>query len=91
VSELGDKGLIKEVAGLFRLREEDLHQLENFLENIAERSAQKLVKTIQSRIIIPLHGFVYALGIPEVGKVVAGDLPISFNPWIDFVSQIHTT
>jgi NAD-dependent DNA ligase len=65
---VGDKGLIKEMAGLFRLREEVLLQLQNFLENFAERSAHKLVKTIQSRIIIPLNRFVYCVGHSGSGK-----------------------
>lgn len=75
VSTLIDRGLVKDLVDIFHLNKKDLLQLEGF----AERSAGKLVETIQSRKTIPLHRFLYALGIPQVGKVMAGDLARHFQ------------
>lgn len=72
---LVEHGLVKGLADLFRLRPEDLVQLEGF----AERSAQKLVDAIQSRKRTELARFLHALGIPEVGVSVAADLAEHFG------------
>jgi len=75
VSTLIERGLVKELADIFHLKKEDLLQLEGF----AERSAEKLVETIQSQKTITLDRFLYALGIPEVGTVMARDLARHFQ------------
>lgn len=72
---LVERGLVKGLADLFRLRPEDLMQLEGF----AERSAQKLVDAIQRRKRTELARFLLALGIPEVGVSVARDLAEHFG------------
>jgi DNA ligase (NAD+) len=75
VSALIDHGLVRSLADLFRLSKNDLLRLEGF----AERSAEKLVDAIQKRRRVELGRFLYALGIPEVGAAVAGDLAQNFG------------
>ena len=75
VSLLIDKGLIRDLADIFRLKKSDLLGLEGF----AERSAGKLIDAIQKRRHIELERFLYALGIPDVGAAVARDLAQNFR------------
>jgi DNA ligase (NAD+) len=75
VSALIDRGLVSNLADLFRLNENDLLRLEGF----AERSAAKLVDAIQKGRRVELGRFLYALGIPEVGASVARDLAQHFR------------
>jgi DNA ligase (NAD+) len=82
VSTLVDRGLVQNVADVFRLDADDLLQLEGF----AERSARRLVETIQRRKRVELRCFLYGLGIPEVGTAVAHDLADRFRS-LDAVRQ----
>ena len=75
VSALVQRGLVQSVADLFRLDADDLLQLEGF----AERSARRLVETIQRHKHVELRRFLYGLGIPEVGTAVARDLADHFR------------
>ena len=75
VSALIDRGLVSNLADLFRLDKNDLLRLEGF----AERSAAKLVDAIQKGCRVELGRFLYALGIPEVGAAVARDLAQHFQ------------
>ncbi|MDH3223245.1 MAG: NAD-dependent DNA ligase LigA, partial [Gemmatimonadota bacterium] len=63
-------GLVKELADLFDLREEQLTSLEGF----GKLSARNLVSAIQRRRKVELARFLTGLGIPEVGVTVARDL-----------------
>lgn len=62
-----DEGLIRDAADLFTLRREDIEELERF----AEKSAENIVNTIESRRKVPLARFIYALGIEHVGEETA--------------------
>jgi DNA ligase (NAD+) len=75
VSALIDHKLVRDLADLFRLKNNDLLRLEGF----AERSAAKLVAAIQKSRRVELDRFLYALGIPEVGAAVARDLAQHFR------------
>lgn len=75
VSALLDRDKVRSLADLFRLRPEDLLELEGF----AERSSKKLVQAIQDSRKVELARFLYALGIPEVGASVARDLAQHFR------------
>ncbi len=75
VSAIVDRKLVGDLADLFRLKKDDLLQLEGF----AERSAAKLVDAIQNSRRVELGRFLYALGIPEVGTAVARDLAQHFR------------
>ncbi len=65
-----DEGLIKDSADLFSLKEEDIRHLERF----AEKSAENIIKSIQSRKKIKLERFLFGLGIPQIGEETAIDL-----------------
>ncbi len=72
---LVDRGLVKELADLFDLRETQLEVLPGF----AEKSAGKLVEAIRAKKRIGLRRFLIGLGIPEVGEAVARDLSLHFK------------
>lgn len=72
---LVDEGLVKELADLFDLAEEDLMPLEGF----AEVSARNLVRGIAERRGVELARFLVGLGISEVGVTVAADLAAHFG------------
>ena len=72
---LVDEGLVKELADIFDLTEEDLVPLEGF----AEVSARNLVRAIGERRSVELARFLVGLGIPEVGVAVAADLAAHFR------------
>jgi len=74
-SLLVDRGLVRELADLFDVKEDDLVPLEGF----AELSASNLVRGIQARRRVELTRFLVGLGIPEVGFAVAGDLAAHFR------------
>ncbi len=68
-------GLVKELADLFDLREDQLTSLEGF----GELSARNLISAIQRRRNVELARFLTGLGIPEVGVTVARDLAAHFR------------
>ena len=72
---LVDEGLVKELADIFDLTEEELVPLEGF----AEVSARNLVRAIEERRSVELARFLVGLGIPEVGVSVAVDLAAHFR------------
>ncbi len=72
---LVDEGLVKELADIFDLAEDDLVPLERF----AEVSARNLVAAIGERRRVELARFLVGLGIPEVGVAVAADLAAHFR------------
>jgi DNA ligase (NAD+) len=61
------KGIVKDIADLYRLSVEDLLKLEGF----AEKSSNQLYKAIQGTKSPRLDRFLYALGIRHVGERVA--------------------
>jgi DNA ligase (NAD+) len=64
---LVEKGLVKDLADIFTLRMEDLKALPGF----AELSAQNIRDAIEAAKEVPLHRFIYAIGIPNVGEYTA--------------------
>ena len=72
---LVEKELVRGIADVFELREEDLLPLEGF----AEKSASNLVAAIARARRVELARLLYALGIPEVGVAVARDLALHFR------------
>jgi len=70
-----DEGLIQDPADLFTLKEGDIKPLERF----AEKSAENLVKAIQSKKEIPLDRFLFAMGIRHVGEETAISLAEYFG------------
>lgn len=72
---LVDRGLVRGLADLFDLTPELLVPLEGF----ADKSANNLVEAIQAKKRPELRRFLLALGVPEVGVTVAGDLARHFG------------
>jgi DNA ligase (NAD+) len=75
VNLLVGRGLVRELAGLFALKPEQLMELDGF----AEKSATALVAAIAAKKAPELDRFLTALGIPEVGVTVARDLARHFG------------
>lgn len=67
VKTLVEKGMIQELADLYKLKPEHFQQLEGF----AEKSAKQLYDSIQKSKKARLDKFLYALGIRHVGEHVA--------------------
>ncbi len=64
VDQLVDKGLVKDVADLYALKEEEVAGL----ERMAEKSAQNLLEEIEASKRNSLERLIYALGIQFVGE-----------------------
>ena len=67
VRQLLDAGLIRDVADLYRIRSEQLVELDRF----ATQSADQLVAAIEASKSRPLSSLLFGLGIRHVGKTVA--------------------
>ncbi|MGC5700618.1 NAD-dependent DNA ligase LigA [Pseudomonas sp. NFXW11] len=67
IEQLVDEKLIASPADLYRLKYEQIIDLEGF----AEVSSNKLLKAIEDSKRPPLARFIYALGIPDVGEETA--------------------
>ena len=72
---LVDRGLVQELADLFKLTAADIEPLEGF----AETSAANLARAIEEKRTVGLARFLYGLGIPEVGTTVAAALAAEFR------------
>lgn len=62
-----DEGLIQDAADLFGLQTGDIAPLERY----GEKSSQNIVAAIQANKTLPLHRFLFALGIPHIGAETA--------------------
>jgi DNA ligase (NAD+) len=75
INKLLEENLISIAADIFNLSKGDLSPLERF----AEKSDENLIKSIQSSKTIPLHKFIFALGVRFVGEETAIDLARYFG------------
>lgn len=66
---------LREIADLYYLKEEDLLKLEKF----KEKKSKNLLQAIEKSKDRDLASFIYALGIPHVGKKTAIDLARAFQ------------
>lgn len=67
VNQLTDRGLVKNVADLYKLTEADLLSL----ERMGEKSAQNVLREIEASKKLPLERVIYGLGIRFVGERTA--------------------
>src|ERR1700733_2465324 len=67
VNQLTDRGLVKNVADLYKLTEADLLSLERW----GEKSAQNVLREIEASKKLPLERVIYGLGIRFVGERTA--------------------
>lgn len=68
--QLFEKLNIKSIPDLYRLNKEQLIELDKF----GEKKSQNLIDSIEKSKDCDLASFIYALGIPNVGKKTASDL-----------------
>lgn len=73
--QLFEKLQIKSIADLYRIKKEDLLTLEKF----GDKKAQNLIDAIEKSKSCDLSSFIFALGIPNVGKKTAKDLVKKFK------------
>jgi DNA ligase (NAD+) len=67
VNQLNERGLIKNVADLYKLTKDDLLQL----ERMGEKSAENVLAEIEASKKLPLERVIYGLGIRFVGERTA--------------------
>ncbi|NBD39186.1 MAG: NAD-dependent DNA ligase LigA, partial [Verrucomicrobia bacterium] len=75
IKQLVDRGLVTEISGLYRLRKEDLLQLEKF----ADKSAENLLAALEESRKADLWRLLHGLGIPLIGAEAAKDLARCFR------------
>ncbi|RMF74582.1 MAG: NAD-dependent DNA ligase LigA [Acidobacteria bacterium] len=75
IDQLVDRGLVRDVADLYRLREDDLVEL----ERMGRRSAERVLAEIRRSREQPLHRLLFALGIRHVGERAARVLAREFG------------
>jgi DNA ligase (NAD+) len=75
VNQLTDRGLVKNVADIYKLTKDDLLRLERF----AEKSAQNVLSEIEASKKLPLERVIYGLGIRFVGERTAQFLAEHFG------------
>src|SRR5579859_79443 len=75
VTQLIEKGLVKNVADIYDLTKKDLLSLERF----ADKSAQNILDEIESSKKLPLERVIYGLGIRMVGERTAQFLAEHFG------------
>ena len=75
VEQLFDKGLLRNVADLYQLKHESVAAL----ERMGEKSAENLLRAIETSKNTRLDRFLYALGIREVGETTARNLAAHFQ------------
>jgi len=75
IEQLVEKGLIKNVADLYGLTQEQLAEL----ERMAEKSASNIIEALKKSKETTLDRFIYALGIREVGDATARTLANHFG------------
>ena len=75
IDQLVEENLVSDPTDLFELKQGDLLPLEGF----GEKSAENIIKAIQSKKEITLPRFIFALGIRNVGEETALDLAKHFG------------
>lgn len=75
IDQLVDRGLVEDPADVYSLRKEQLLDLDGF----ADRSAENLLHSIDSRRTVPLARLINALGIRHVGEHTAFALAARFG------------
>ncbi len=70
VEQLVDKGIVKDVADLYKLKVEDVAAL----ERMGDKSAKNVVDSIQGSKTRTLDRLLCGLGIPQIGQVAAKQL-----------------
>ncbi|MCY7865968.1 NAD-dependent DNA ligase LigA [Bacillus spizizenii] len=85
VKKIIEAGYVEHPFDLFDITEEQIQALEGF----AKRSAAKLHKNIQNARTTSLKQFIYAAGIPNVGRSVSEDISKKFGSLDAFMLDIN--
>jgi DNA ligase (NAD+) len=75
VNQLTDRGMVKDVADIYKLTKDDLLKL----ERMGDKSAQNVLKEIENSKKLPLERVIYGLGIRFVGERTAQFLAEHFG------------
>lgn len=84
IETLHDIGLITDVVSIYHLKKTDIEGLEGF----GEKSAENIIASIDTSRSVPLHRFIYALGIRYVGEQTAKDIAKHFST-VDHIMNAH--
>jgi len=87
VQQLVENGMVKTVADIYRLKKDELADL----ERMAEKSAQNLLDQIEKSKDTTLARFLHALGIPQVGEATAQLLADHFGALDDIMDAKRET
>jgi DNA ligase (NAD+) len=82
VNQLSDRGLVRNVADIYKLTKADLLEL----ERMGEKSAQNVLAEIESSKKLPLERVIYGLGIRFVGERTAQFLAEHFGSMEDLMN-----
>ena len=82
ITQLVDKNLITDISDLYLLNQDQLLELEGF----AEKSAFKLIDSIERSKRTSLSRFIYSLGIREVGESTALNLAVYYGTLNHFLN-----
>lgn len=80
IEQLMASGLVKRPADIYRLKKDEVVEMERF----GEKSAENLIDAIRASKIVPLGRFILALGIMHVGEETAQDLATRFGTLAKF-------
>ncbi len=75
VYEFMDIGLMENFPDVFKIKKEDIEGLPGF----GEKSADNLINAINKARAVPLHKFIFALGIRHIGEGTARDMAEHFG------------
>ncbi|MDT7906977.1 MAG: NAD-dependent DNA ligase LigA [Candidatus Calescibacterium sp.] len=85
IEQLVSKGIIKDISDVFYLRKIDLLKF----QGVGEVLATKIIDRINKKKEIPLHRFIFALGIRHVGESVAKMLAKRFKTLDSFLKATY--
>lgn len=75
IAQFREIGLVSDYASIFHLKKEDIEGLEGF----GEKSAENILAAIEKSRHVPLHQFLFSLGIRHVGETTAKDIAKFFR------------
>lgn len=75
IAQFREIGLVSDYASIYHLKKEDIEGLEGF----GERSAENILSAIEKSRHVPLHQFLFSLGIRHVGETTAKDIARFFK------------
>ena len=88
VEKMFEIGIIKEPTDIFDLTADDIRKIPGY----AIKSSQKLHKSIQNgRADVPLNRFLYAAGMPGIGRTMTKDIAEEFGSFANLIHELQAT